>query len=169
MMAEAFHRSFGFPVTIIRPFNTYGPRQSARAVIPTIISQALAGEPVRLGNTNPTRDMNYVADTVDGFLAVAGDAARAGTVYNIGSGREISIADLARTICSLIGVEVEVVTEQERMRPEASEVDRLLCDATRARTELGWTPRHTLEQGLAHTIEWLERNLQAYRPRQYAL
>ena len=169
MMAEAFQRSFGLPVTTIRPFNTYGPRQSARAVIPTIISQALSGEAVRLGNTNPTRDMNYVADTVDGFLAVAGDAAQPGRVYNIGSGREISIAELARTICGLIGVEVEVTTEQERMRPENSEVDRLLCDATRARTELGWEPKHTLEQGLGHTIEWLERNLHAYRPRQYAL
>jgi dTDP-glucose 4,6-dehydratase len=163
MLAESYWRSFGVPVTTVRPFNTFGPRQSARAVIPTIITQALRGGAIRLGALDPTRDMNYVANTVDGFIAVSGRAETIGQVVNVGSGREISIRDLARLIIGMVGSASEVVEDEQRLRPPASEVERLLCDNAKIGRLVGWTPKVTLEEGLRQTIEWTERNLGRFK------
>ena len=143
-LAEAFHCAFGVPVVTARPFNTFGPRQSARAVIPTIIGQCLAGPTVRLGNLHPTRDLNYVDNTVGGFLLAASTPGAVGRAINLGSGREISIGDLARTIGALMGHPVTLESEAERVRPTNSEVERLLADTTLAGTLLGWKPEVTL-------------------------
>ena len=163
MVAESYWRSFGLPVAIIRPFNTFGPRQSARAVIPTIISQALRGGPVKLGGLTPTRDMNYVDNTVDGFLAVGAHPSAVGEVINIGSGREISVGELARTIVAMLGSNAEVVEDPARLRPRSSEVERLLCANDKARRLLDWQPKVDLEEGLRRTIEWFSRNLDRYK------
>lgn len=163
MIAESYWRSFGLPVAIIRPFNTFGPRQSARAVIPTIISQALKGGTVRLGSLTPTRDMNYVDNTVEGFLAVARSERAVGEVINCGSGREISVGDLARLIIGLIGSKSEVVCEDQRVRPGKSEVERLLASNAKAKELLGWAPRVSLEEGLGRTIEWFRQHLGRYK------
>jgi len=168
-MAEAFHLSFGLPVVTVRPFNTYGPRQSTRAVIPTIITQCLKGDSVRLGNLRPTRDLNYVADTVEGFIAAAMASKAVGGTFNIGSGREISVGDLAELIGTLTGRSVKLVNETERERPEGSEVDRLLAANDRARDLLGWEPKVSLEEGLRQTIEWFRSNMAQYRSGTYAL
>jgi NAD dependent epimerase/dehydratase len=167
LFALAYHRSFGMPVTIVRPFNTYGPRQSLRAVIPTIVAQALAGDEIRLGDVTPSRDFVYVADTVDGFLR-AGEAERAvGNVYNLGSGQEISVRDLVARIQALAGTTARLVHDAARERPEKSEVDRLCADATRARSDLGWQPAVSLDAGLRQTIDWMRthvpRDPHAYR------
>jgi dTDP-glucose 4,6-dehydratase len=162
-IAEAFHLSFGLPVTIIRPFNTYGPRQSARAVIPTIITQALTQPVVRLGNLEPTRDFSYVADTVEGFIRIAECPEAIGQVINIGSGQEISIRNLTNTILRIVGKDIPVVCDDQRVRPENSEVERLCADNSKAQRILGWRPQHTLEDGLAKTIEWIGGNLERYR------
>ncbi|MCB2226166.1 MAG: NAD-dependent 4,6-dehydratase LegB [Desulfarculaceae bacterium] len=170
MLAESYWRSFGLPVAIIRPFNTYGPRQSARAVIPTILSQLHTGATeLKLGSLTPTRDFNYVADTVAGFLAVARAEQAVGKVVNVGSGREISIGDLAKALMKAVGREVPIVTEQARLRPEGSEVDRLLCDNTCARELTGWQPAHSLEEGLAATAAWIKANPQYFRPQEYSI
>jgi len=165
-MAEAFHRSFGLPVTIARPFNTYGPRQSARAVIPTIISQLAAGKrEIRLGAQHPTRDLTFVSDTCAGFIALARCDAAVGRDVNMGSGREISVGDLARTLIALVEPQALLVTDEERLRPTASEVERLLAD-NRLMSELtGWTPSISLEAGLARTVAWFSEpaNLQRYK------
>jgi len=163
MLAESYWRSFDLPVTIIRPFNTFGPRQSARAVIPTIISQALAGGVIKLGSLAPTRDMNYVDNTVDGFLAVASHPDAVGQVLNIGSGHEISVGDLAKLIVRLVGGNSEVVEDTQRIRPANSEVERLLCGNAKAKDLLGWTPRVSLEEGLARTIDWFRSHLHRYK------
>jgi NAD dependent epimerase/dehydratase len=163
MIAESYWRSFELPVAILRPFNTFGPRQSARAVIPTIISQALKGGVIKLGSLAPTRDMNYVDNTVDGFLAVAKDPAAVGQVFNVGSGREITIGDLARLIIELMGSKSEVVEDAQRLRPANSEVERLLCANEKAHRLLGWTPRVELEEGLRRTIAWFEKHLDRYK------
>lgn len=168
-LAESFHLSFNVPVVTVRPFNTFGPRQSARAVIPTIITQALAGRPVKLGKLSPTRDLNFVANTVEGFLAAAASPAAIGRTINLGSGREISIGDLAALIGRLLDQPLPVTQEDQRLRPEKSEVERLLADNTLARTLLGWEPRVSLEDGLARTIEWLRTNQVHYRPDTYAV
>lgn len=168
-MAEAFHLSFGLPLVTVRPFNTFGPRQSARAVIPTIISQCLAGQPLKLGNLSPTRDLNYVSNTVDGFLAAAQADKALGRTANLGSGREISIGDLARLICRLTGRPLEIQTEEERLRPAGSEVERLLADNALAAQLLDWRPAVTLEQGLEKTIAWLGEHLERYRPGVYVI
>ena len=168
-LAESFHLSFGLPVVTVRPFNTFGPRQSARAVIPTIITQALAGQPVRLGNLNPTRDLNYVANTVDGFLAAAQAERALGRTVNLGSGREISIGDLALLIGRLMGRDLGLEQDADRLRPAASEVERLLADNRLADQLLGWRPRLSLEEGLEKTITWLRQNMQRYRPGVYAV
>lgn len=167
MIAESYWRSFGLPVAILRPFNTFGPRQSARAVIPTIISQALKGGVIKLGSLTPTRDMNYVENTVDGFLAMASHPAAVGQVINVGSGCEISIGDLARLIIDLMGSKSEIVEDAQRLRPANSEVDRLLCANDKARDLLGWTPKVGLEDGLRHTIAWLTRHLDRYKTDMY--
>ena len=168
-LAEAFHLSFGLPVVILRPFNTFGPRQSARAVIPTIITQALANQEIRLGNLSPTRDLNFVLDTVEGFICAAASPAAIGKTINIGTGREISVGDLARLILGLLGKELPIVCEEERVRPAGSEVERLCADNRLAREVLGWQPRHTLEEGLRKTIEWMEGHLERYRPGLYVV
>lgn len=168
-IAESFHRSFGLPVVTVRPFNTYGPRQSARAVIPTIITQALADRPIKLGNLEPTRDLNYVEDTVAGFIKAAESTNAVGNVFNLGTGREISIKELAQRIVELMKKDLPITTESERVRREGSEVERLCADAERARTLLGWTPKFTLEEGLCHTIEWMREHKERYRTGVYVV
>lgn len=168
MMAESFYRSFNIPVAIIRPFNTYGPRQSARAVIPTIISQILSGaNKIKLGNLTPTRDFNYVKDTVEAFIKVAECDKTVGQVVNAGSNYEVSIGDLAKTIIKLIGKEVEIICDEQRLRPEKSEVNRLWADNSKIKQLTGWQPKYTLEEGLKETIKWIESNMQYYKPNIY--
>lgn len=159
MMALSFFHAFELPVAVVRPFNTYGPRQSTRAVIPTILSQLHGGAAeISLGSTSPTRDFNYVDDTVSGFLAVADCDRAVGEAVNIGSGREISIGDLVALLISITGSEAKVVTDPERLRPPGSEVERLLCDNRRAREWAGWAPEVSLDDGLARTSEWVRRH-----------
>jgi dTDP-glucose 4,6-dehydratase len=166
-MVEAFHRSFELPVVTIRPFNTFGPRQSARAVIPTIITQVLAGDAVRLGSLSPTRDLNFVSNTVEGFIAAAAQPGAIGETFNLGSGREISIGALADLIASLLGRPVMIESDPNRIRPRESEVERLLADNSKAKTILGWQPAVTLEEGLKRTVAWLQSNMAHYRPGVY--
>lgn len=155
-MAMAFHHAWNLPVIIARPFNTFGPRQSARAVIPTIITQILGGAPVvRLGDVTPTRDFNYVTDTCRGLVALAEADGAVGRTVNLGSGIEISIKDTAELIRRLIGRDVEFQVEEQRIRPRASEVYRLCCDNTLLRSLTGHSPGVSLEDGLGATIEWL--------------
>lgn len=155
-MAVSFHLSFGLPVTVARPFNTYGPRQSARAVIPTIITQIAAGHPrIRLGAVSPTRDFNYVTDTCRGFLALAECPEAIGETVNIGSNREISIGDTFTLIRELMEADVEWVADETRVRPENSEVERLWCDNAKIKKLTGYTPAVSLKEGLARTIAWL--------------
>lgn len=169
-MAEAFYASFGLPVTTIRPFNIYGPRQSTRAVIPTIITQALTGPTVQLGNLEPTRDFNYVLDTVEGFLRIAECPGAVGRVFNIGSGREISVGELAALILDLVGrQDVPIVCDETRIRPDNGEVERLLADNRKAQDILGWRSQYTLEEGLVHTIEWIRENIEQYRAGAYSV
>ncbi len=169
-IAMSFYSSFGTPVSIIRPFNTYGPRQSARAVIPTIITQIARGERVlKLGAIHPTRDFNYVADTVEGFIAVAESDKSVGEVINIGSNYEISIGDTVRMIADVMGVDVEIETDDVRLRPEKSEVERLWADNSKAADLLGWKPKYAgldgLKRGLSETAEWFcnPDNLRNYK------
>jgi len=162
-LAEAFHLSFGLPVTIIRPFNTFGPRQSARAVIPTIVTQALTQSAVHLGNLESTRDFSYVTDTVEGFIRIAECPGAVSQIINIGSGQEISIGDLASTILDLVGRGIPIIRDDQRVRPENSEVERLCADNSKAWEVLGWRPQCTLKDGLVQTIEWMEKNLERYR------
>ena len=167
-LAISYHRSFGLPVKIIRPFNTYGPRQSARAVIPTIINQILSRKKkIKLGSIHPTRDLTYVKDTVEGFLAVAESGKSIGEVINIGMNSEISIRNLVKLIAELMNVEIEIAIEKERLRPEKSEVERLRSDTKKAKELLGWSPKYTLESGLKETIVWLKRNLDFYKSEIY--
>lgn len=168
-MVEAFHCSFNVPVVTVRPFNTFGPRQSARAVIPTIITQCLTGSEVRLGSLSPTRDLNYVTNTVDGFVRAALAPEAIGTCLNLGSGREISVGDLAQLIAKLVGTPLKVVSEPQRIRPDKSEVERLLADNSRSREMLGWAPAVSLEDGLRQTIEWVRANQGRYRSGDYTV
>lgn len=169
-LSLSYHRSFGSPVKVVRPFNTYGPRQSARAIIPTVISQILAGERrLKLGSTTPTRDLTFVTDTVEGFVKIASSDALLGKATNIGMGTEISIGDLVKQIAQLMNVTVEIVRDDQRVRPELSEVERLLCDASQLRKETGWRPTHDLASGLAATIEWLKQNGTGHTVGSYAI
>jgi nucleoside-diphosphate-sugar epimerase len=169
-LAESFYRSFDLPVSIVRPFNTYGPRQSGRAVIPTIISQLLAGQDeIKLGKLSPTRDFNYVKDTAAGFMAIADCDAAIGRELNIATGVEHSIGDLANELIAQINPKAKIVCEEERLRPEKSEVNRLLGDATQLRQLTGWAPRYTFEEGLAETIAFIRDNLGSYKVGQYIL
>jgi dTDP-glucose 4,6-dehydratase len=156
-------------VVVVRPFNTYGPRQSARAVIPTIITQAVSRDRLRLGSLTPTRDFNYVADTVAGFLAAAAAEGAVGEVFNLGTGKDISIGELAGRILKLIGRQVPVETADERLRPAASEVMRLVADAGRARRLLGWAPAIGLDEGLSRTIAYIRDHLDDYTPDAYVV
>jgi len=170
MMALSFKHSFDTPVAVIRPFNTYGPRQSARAVIPTILSQLHAGSTeIKLGSTTPTRDFNYVDDTARGFLAVADSDRALGNVVNVGSGREISIGDLAELLVKVSGREAKVVADDSRVRPGGSEVERLLCDNTRAREWCGWEPQVSLEEGLRRTSDWVRDHLDRLEAKSYQI
>lgn len=171
-LAESYHLSFGLPVVTLRPFNTYGPRQSARAVIPTIVSQIAAGERViKLGALDPTRDFTFVGDTAAAFIAVAGARADAvvGEVLNAGSGQEISVGDLVLKIAEVMGEQVEVIQDATRLRPEASEVRRLVCDNTALREATGWRPCTSLRQGLGKTAGWFVKpeNLARYKSNLY--
>jgi NAD dependent epimerase/dehydratase len=168
-MAEAFHLSFGLPVVTVRPFNTFGPRQSARAVIPTIISQALSGGVVRLGSLHPTRDLNFVSNTVDGFMRAALEPAAVGRTVNLGSGREISIGDLAALIGRLMDCPLKIVTDKQRTRPPGSEVERLLASNELAASLLNWRPAVGLEEGLQRTVAWVKANQRNYRPEVYTV
>jgi len=168
-LIEAFHFSFNLPAVTVRPFNTFGPRQSARAVIPTIITQCLVGNTIRLGNLSPTRDLNYVTNTVEGFLMAASAEGAVGNTFNVGSGREISVGDLAKLVARLLGKTISIEGEEQRLRPNNSEVERLLADNSRLRTLVGWAPRVSLEEGLELTIEWMRQHLGRYRPGVYAV
>ena len=165
-MAESFYRSFDLPVTIVRPFNTFGPRQSARAVIPTIITQLLSGEnQIKLGSLEPTRDFNYVIDTAEGFIALAESDQTIGEEINIATGTERSIGDLANILISELNPAASIRLDEDRVRPDKSEVDRLLGDNTRISALTDWAPKHDLESGLVETIEWFKQpeNLGRYK------
>ncbi|MBX5162270.1 MULTISPECIES: NAD-dependent 4,6-dehydratase LegB [unclassified Rhizobium] len=165
-IAYSYHSSFDLPVTIARPFNTFGPRQSARAVIPTVISQLLSGRTtLKLGALSPTRDFNFVQDTCDGFLALAASDEAVGQTVNVGSGSEISIGDTVQLIADIIGVSVEIECDEQRLRPANSEVERLCCDNSLIKSLTGFSPRYSLEDGLKATIEWLRQpqNLARYK------
>lgn len=166
-IAMSFHAAFGVPVTIVRPFNTYGPRQSDRAIIPTIISQALARDEVVLGNVTPRRDFTYVADTADGFIAAAESTATIGEELNLGTGEDISVGELAQKIGDLLGRELGVTESEERVRPSTSEVDRLVSNNERARELMHWEPAVSLETGLRRTIDWVRAHPELYDPGSY--
>ena len=165
----SFWRSYDLPVTILRPFNTYGPRQSARAIVPTIITQALISGRVFLGSMYPTRDLSYVADIVEGFVKVVESPGTVGEVIHIGSGKEISIGDLSEKIVALLNKPIEIVFDSQRVRPAASEVGRLVCDYSKAKSLIGWEPRTSLEDGLKRTLEWFAGNLTPYDPKRYVI
>lgn len=163
-MAESFYRSFNMPIATLRPFNTYGPRQSARAVIPTIISQILAGKKeIQLGSLTPTRDFNFVKDTAEAFIKVAESDNTIGEVINAGSNYEISIGDTVKKIIEIIGNDVKIICDEERMRPEKSEVNRLWADNNKIKELTGWSPKYTIDDGLRETIEWIKNNLNHYK------
>jgi NAD dependent epimerase/dehydratase len=168
MMALSYWHAFDLPVSVVRPFNCYGPRQSARAVIPTILGQLHAGvTEIKLGATTPTRDFTYVTDTAAGFLAVAAAEKSVGEVINIGSGQEISIGDLAKLLIEVSGKDARLVTDSERLRPAGSEVERLCADSAKARELTGWAPQVPLREGLRRTSEWVRDNLNAAAARRY--
>lgn len=169
-LARSYYLSFGTPVKIVRPFNTYGPRQSARAFIPTVITQILAGSRrLKLGNTAPTRDLTFVKDTAAGFAAIARADNLFGEVTNIGMDEETAMGDLAQRIAALLGVEIELETEAQRVRPGASEVERLHCDNRKILARTDWRPRYTLDSGLAETIEWFKTHKEWYKPEMYTV
>ncbi|QMS85997.1 SDR family NAD(P)-dependent oxidoreductase [Candidatus Xianfuyuplasma coldseepsis] len=163
-IAESFYRSFNLPLTIVRPFNTFGPRQSARAIIPTIITQLLAGkEIIKLGSLTPTRDFNYVKDTVEGFIEIAKSNKTIGEEINIATQKEISMLELVELIKNRINPEAKVVQENQRVRPEKSEVNRLLGSNTKIKNLTNWSPKYSLEEGLDETIQFLKNNLHKYK------
>ncbi len=163
-LAISYYRSFGLPVKIVRPFNTYGPRQSARAIIPTVINQILDGKTVlELGNLNPTRDLTFVKDTVKGFLEILKCDELIGKATNIGMNQEISIRNLINLITRLMGAEVTIKSDEQRVRPSNSEVERLWCNNSQIITKTNWQPKYTLETGLQETIEWIKCNKNIYK------
>ena len=166
-LAESFYCAYSLPVVTVRPFNTFGPRQSARAVIPTIITQALENKPIRLGNLDTTRDFTYVSDTVSGFLFAGSTVGVEGSVFNLGTGIDIRIGDVAERIIQKVGHNAGVVVEAQRLRPEKSEVLRLISDNRLARARLGWGPQVNFEEGLDKTIQWIQLHMNLYRPGQY--
>ncbi|MBS5885608.1 NAD-dependent 4,6-dehydratase LegB [Clostridium sp.] len=164
-MAESFYRSFNMPIATLRPFNTYGPRQSARAVIPTIISQILAGKKeIKLGSLTPTRDFNFVKDTAEAFVKVAESDKTIGEVINAGSNYEISIGDTVKKIIDIIGEDVKILCDEERIRPEKSEVNRLWADNTKIKELTDWAPKYSIDEGLAETVDWIKENMKHYKP-----
>ncbi|MFM1801518.1 MAG: hypothetical protein RJA81_870 [Planctomycetota bacterium] len=163
----SYYRSFQLPVTVLRPFNTFGPRQSARAIIPSVISQVLVSPKIRLGSLSPRRDLTYVKDTARAFMTIAGCDAALGKVVNIGRGEDLTIGELVEKIGEIIGVKIEVETDQQRIRPEKSEVGRLLAGTSLAQELFEWSSHYTLEQGLAETVEYIRQNLSDFRVGQY--
>ncbi len=168
-LAESYYLSFGLPIATLRPFNTFGPRQSLRAIIPTIISQAIGDKKIRLGNTQPRRDFLFVKDTVRGFIQLGKCEGAVGKVVNIGTGTDISIEELVKKILGLMGKQGEIEVEDRRIRPEKSEVMQLLSDTRLAQKLFQWTPRYTLEDGLRETIEWYQKNLSRFKVGSYPL
>jgi len=169
-LAISYYRSFDLPVKIVRPFNTYGPRQSSRAVIPTIISQILSGKnEIQLGNITPTRDLTYVLDTCQGFLSIYNSNSLFGETTNLGMNSEISIGDLTTLIAKLLDTDVSIKLSSERVRPKNSEVERLVCDNSKLLKNTSWESKYTLEQGLMEVIEWMKnpKNLNIYKPGKY--
>jgi len=168
-LVESFHRSYGLPATILRPFNTYGPRQSGRAIIPTIVAQALARDVVRLGSLAPTRDFTYVSDTVAGFLAAARADAAIGRTLQLGTGEEISVGNLVHEVERVLGRELRIEQEDERLRPAGSEVMQLISDYSQMTALTGWQPRVGLEAGIAATVMWIEEHRDHYRVDRYVV
>ena len=167
-LALSYFYSFDLPIKIVRPFNTYGPRQSSRAIIPTVITQILNGEEkIRLGNLNPTRDLTYVHDTVTAFIEIANTEKTIGQVTNIGMNHEISIGELVNLISQIMNADIKIVSDKQRIRPNNSEVERLLCDNTKIKHITNWQPKYDLEKGLKKTIEWLKENIHLYKPEIY--
>lgn len=163
-LAESFYRSFDMPISIVRPFNTYGPRQSARAVIPTIISQLLAGKAeIKLGSLTPTRDFNYVKDTANGFIEIAKSDKTIGEEINIATQQEISIGDLASEIINQINPKAKIICEEERLRPAKSEVNRLLGSNAKIKNLTNWTPNYTFKEGIQETIQWIRNNMDSFK------
>jgi nucleoside-diphosphate-sugar epimerase len=167
-LMESFHAAHGLPVVTARPFNTYGPHQSARAIIPTIVTQALSGTPLRLGSLEPRRDLTFVSDTVAGLIAIAGADGVLGTTLQLGSGSDASVGELAALVGELLGVELTIEVDPARVRPAGSEVQRLLCDHALATRLTGWEPAVELRDGLEQTIAWLRENRHRYRPGEYS-
>lgn len=163
-LAISYYKSFNLPVKIVRPFNTYGPRQSARAIIPTVASQILSGnKEIRLGNLTPTRDLTFVKDTAAGFLEIALADGLFGEITNIGMQEEISIANLVKLIAQIIGTDIEIISEEQRIRPEKSEVERLFCNNEKIISNTNWRPAYNLEKGLTETVEWIRENLSYFK------
>ncbi len=162
-----FYKSYSLPVVVVRPFNAYGPRQSTRAVIPTIITQALTKETIELGDTATTRDFTLVLDTVQGFIQAAEVPEAVGEIINVGSGQEISIGDLVKKIVILAKRPVQIKIDHKRLRPKNSEVQRLLADSSKARKLLSWSPKYSLDEGLRMTIDWVKKNLNNFHPETY--
>lgn len=169
-LAISYYRSFNLPVKIVRPFNTYGPRQSARAIIPTIIAQILSGKTeLKLGNLNPTRDLTFVKDTANGFLEIYKSTGLFGEFTNIGMNQEITIGDLVKLIAELMNVDIKIFSATERIRPDKSEVERLMCNNAKISKNTNWVPKYDLRKGLLETIEFLKENLNYYKPDIYNL
>lgn len=168
-LAESYHRAFDLPVATLRPFNTYGPRQSARAVIPTVITQAIARDTVQVGAMHPVRDLTFVADTVEGFIRIADCDAALGRVVNLGWGQGSSVKEIVEKIIAKVGRKVEVMFDATRVRPAKSEVERLVADSTWAREEMGWEPKVDLDEGLERTIKWISEHFRMYSPEEYAI
>ncbi len=162
-IAESFHLSFGLSVATIRPFNTFGPRQSARAIIPTIISQALARDYIEVGSVAPVRDFTFVKDTVNGFIQIAEKQESIGKVINIGSGKGITIDNLSKLILKILGIEKKIIADAKRIRPEKSEVMKLICNNSKAWSTIGWKPLYTLEDGLRESVEDIKQNINRYK------
>jgi NAD dependent epimerase/dehydratase len=169
-LAYSYYASFELPVKIVRPFNTYGPRQSARAIIPTVISQILSGKSeLKLGNLSPTRDLTFVQDTCSGFLKIFNHDGLWGEATNIGMNQEIAIGDLVRKIADILGKEIAIMQEDTRIRPIASEVERLWSDNTKLVSTTGWKPAYSLDRGLKKTIEWITENQEMFKPEKYSI
>jgi len=167
-IAQSYYMSFGTPVKIVRPFNTFGPRQSSRAIIPTIISQFLVGKKnIHLGSLTPTRDFTFVKDTAAGFLAIAESSKALGDVVNIGMNQEISVGELVKVISEIMRQKIEITTDDHRIRPENSEVTRLVCNNTKIKEITNWKPQYNFKKGLEETIKWMEKNIHLYKPEIY--
>ncbi len=167
-LALSFHLSFGLPVATVRPFNCFGPRQSARALVPTVITQALFADELKLGALDPTRDLTFVSDTVDAFVRASLSDAALGEVMNIGTGSDVSVRRVVERVLALVGRDLPIRHDPARVRPDRSEVKQLVCDSTAARRIIGWEPRHSLDEGLRKTIDWVAAHPDRYRTGEYA-